>query len=1390
MQYLFDAFISYGRADSLAFGKKLYTRLLEAGFKIWFDQNDIPLGVDFQNQIDDGIEKSHNFLFVIAPHAINSPYCLKEIELAIKRNKRIIPLLHVEQISRETWQQRKPKGTDEEWEAYKAKGRHSSFPNMHPTIGKINWVYFREGIDDFEQSLAGLIALFQRQADYVEQHTRLLEKALRWEKNKKKTSYLLTGEEKQQAQAWLKVRFKDKQPPCIPTDLHCEFITESIKNGDNLMTQVFLSYSNENRATMEKIRNSLRREGITVWTNTTDIQTGEDFEEAINRGIEQTDNLVYLLSPDSLNSIYCQQELDLASSLNKRIIPILVRETDPATVPSALQTLHYIDLTNNVKEEDYLLDESQLLRILEEDAAYYDEHKTLLTKALKWKRQYSNSSILLRGYNLRSAEAWLKVAKGRTQHLPTPLMAEFIEESLRQPPAISLDVFISYSRKDSDFARKLNDELQLQGKTTWFDQESIASGSDFAEEIKQGINTCDNILFILSPHSLNSPYCKDEVEYAASLNKRFVTVLHRQVNPANLLPELAKVQWIDFNQNEGDFNANFKQLVRTIDTDREHLRHHTKWSQRALEWEEEDRSEDLLLRGGELAIAQNWLQETEEKQKKPLPTTKQQEFITTAIELRDLLLKEREENRQLELKQARQIAIGSVAAGIVMASLALFATYQSRQASIGQIKSAIASAKVYLSSEQKLEALVNSLSAAVKLKHMLLPPAPDLRQQVQATLQRTTNEVQEINRLQGHENALVRVSFSPDGEYLATTSEDGTARLWDLQGNQKALFQGHQGKVLGVSFSPDGEYLATTSEDGTARLWDLQGNQKALFQGHDPELPVMSVSFHPKEQSLATASLDGTIRLWDLQGNQQAVFEESDSVMSVSFSPDGQSLAAASFDGTVRLWDLQGNETLLFDEHDNAVMSVSFSPDGQSLATASLDNTARLWDLQGQEIAKFEHDSWVNDVNFTPDGQSLITGSQEGIARLWNLQGEELREFRGNNNKIKVSGVSISPNGQYLATASGDSMAHLWSLQAEEFAHLHERVGHQVFKVSFAAPQGYLATASENSTVLWDLQSKELVKFPFTIDEVVDISFSPDKKYVAIALTDGTVHLWTIQGEEVAVLVGHDDVVLRVQFSPDGEYLATASEDNTARLWDLQGKEIAVFQGHKAGVADLSFSQDGKYLATASGDNTARLWDLKGDVIRVLEGHKNSVTSVSFSPDSQRVVTASADKTARLWDLQGNELLKLPHQDVVKSVSFRPDGKQLVTTSANGLVDFWNLQGEKLISFQADTQSIDRVNFSSDGEYLATVSYSTARIWQLGNFDTLLSRGCTWVKDYLTTNPDGSSSERHMCDGSKKAEGRRQRAEGRRKEEICKVEGYDKSLAGHNIRGEQETEKF
>ena len=85
-----DIFISYGRKESKAFATKLHNKLIEKNSEVWFDQNDIPLGIDFQDQIDDGIIKADNFVFIIAPHSLKSEYCLRELVLALKYNKRII----------------------------------------------------------------------------------------------------------------------------------------------------------------------------------------------------------------------------------------------------------------------------------------------------------------------------------------------------------------------------------------------------------------------------------------------------------------------------------------------------------------------------------------------------------------------------------------------------------------------------------------------------------------------------------------------------------------------------------------------------------------------------------------------------------------------------------------------------------------------------------------------------------------------------------------------------------------------------------------------------------------------------------------------------------------------------------------------------------------------------------------------------------------------------------------------------------------------------------------------------------------------------------------------------------------------------------------------------
>ena len=129
----------------------------------------------------------------------------------------------------------------------------------------------------------------------------------------------------------------------------------------------------------------------------------------------------------------------------------------------------------------------------------------------------------------------------------------------------------------------------------------------------------------------------------------------------------------------------------------------------------------------------------------------------------------------------------------------------------------------------------------------------------------------------GHNESVRSVCFSPTGDTIATASNDGTAKLWDLQGNCLVTFTGHNDSVWSVSFSPAGNTIATASTDGTAKLWDLQGHLLADYSGYKGNLlkgeadfvklksPIFSVCFSRDGKFLITGSQDGKVRFWPIE---------------------------------------------------------------------------------------------------------------------------------------------------------------------------------------------------------------------------------------------------------------------------------------------------------------------------------------------------------------------------------------------------------------------------------------------------------------------------------------------------------------------------------------------
>src|SRR4051812_2076461 len=168
------------------------------------------------------------------------------------------------------------------------------------------------------------------------------------------------------------------------------------------------------------------------------------------------------------------------------------------------------------------------------------------------------------------------------------------------------DVFVSYSRSDAEFVRRLTEALTDRGKEAWVDTAGIPDAEVFPAALRSAIERSDGFVFVLSPDSIASAYCEQEVEHALELNKRIVPLLVRPVSD-EAVPEGVRVRnWIPFIE-PAEFEYGIARVVEALNTDLAWAQEHTRWLLKALEWEAEDRERSFLLRGSELAAAETWL---------------------------------------------------------------------------------------------------------------------------------------------------------------------------------------------------------------------------------------------------------------------------------------------------------------------------------------------------------------------------------------------------------------------------------------------------------------------------------------------------------------------------------------------------------------------------------------------------------------------------------------------------------------------------------------------------------------------------------------------------------------------------------------------------------------
>lgn len=922
------------------------------------------------------------------------------------------------------------------------------------------------------------------------------------------------------------------------------------------------------------------------------------------------------------------------------------------------------------------------------------------------------------------------------------------------------NVFISYSRRNKEFVQELHGALEATGREIWVDWENIPVAVDWWKEIQLGIELADTFVFILSPESVASKVCGQEIEEALLHNKRLVPVVCQDVQPDQVHPELAKLNWI-FLRPQDDFQTGFKGLLEALDQDLDYVRTHTRILVRALEWDRNDRDSSYLLRGADLERANHYL--AQGKDQEPRPTALHHQYVIASAEveaaIRDAELRRQKaaiagQQRWLQLVTA--VSVLAVAMGITSWGLSRQAQYAQKLAEQSQLKALNQSAQALFLSDQRFDALLSATQAG-QLFQSLEPEeqTPELRAQVLSALQQILFWVRERNRLEGHTGTVWQVAFSPDEQKLASVSADGNIRLWGLDGTALEVLERDGDPLLDLDFSPDGDRLVAVDSDGSLHLWHPASAVATSWQAH--QQTTRAVAFAPAGDRIATASEDATIKIWTLEGDLVATLRgDVGGFQALLWSAENQ-IVAGDEQGNIYVWDATGQPLSKFQGSPAALIALALSPDGQTLAAVGVDRQVRLYALADQSLIRAfpAHEGPIYNVQFTPDGKELITVGDDKVVRLWQLDGTSSANLVGHTGLIAA--LAISPDGMTIATSGGDRAIRLWDMQRDN---LNVLLGHQgsVNGVATSPTADLIASAGEDGTIrLWQEDGELRRILTGHTNSVNAVDFSPQGDRLVSASTDGTVRLWQQwQSDQpaVQVLQGHVGTVNNVAFHPDGNLVASVGEDHTLRLWQADGTLVATVEAHRDGAFGVDFSPDGQYIVTTGWDHLTKIWPVSAIATaspRVLRGHQSWVLAAKFSPDGELLATASYDNTVKLWRVSTGERLATleGHEDGVLAVSFTADGQQIVTASNDNSIRIWALSGRLISTLSGHTQGVRDVAVDAQEGYVVSAS-SDGRllVWEregMEDINASLVSSCDWLGDYLAHNSQVDPEIQTLC---------------------------------------------
>lgn len=563
-----------------------------------------------------------------------------------------------------------------------------------------------------------------------------------------------------------------------------------------------------------------------------------------------------------------------------------------------------------------------------------------------------------------------------------------------------------------------------------------------------------------------------------------------------------------------------------------------------------------------------------------------------------------------------------------------------------------------------------------------------------------------------------QIALSPDGVLLAVASPIGIY-LYQVSTLDLSAFLPVDGGAIGISFSPDGEVIATTSSRGTVALRRVaDGTILRTLEG-DTGYPAGTCLFTPDARYLISNSIDGAVRLWRVEdGRLMATFRgdaevgmdymgrERAGTTDLAVSRDAVLLATVDRTVGVRVYDVASGGLLRAIDGS----CVAFSPAAALLAVCLSGNDAlseaiQVWDVNSWSLAETIPISpaKVTSIGFSADGANLILAAETFI-RVIGLESHWATTSIAAASRDWFASASLSADDQFLATLSYNGLVTLHRLGVPE---MQDELPQHVDSVSdlvFSPDETLLASVDEAAVRLWSLADSTLYRvFPFP--EARHVAFSPDGALLAAGSFLSGIRVWRLVDGELVQTLTDVGAVEGLGFSPTGTSLA-ATDGHGLHLWGVPGwGSLAESPGSLLGtiefspagdllalgsyttvhlvtvpalapagtlspasyvVSDIVFTPDGRLLTT--GDFNTQVWNLTDHEQVTAIPRPGSV----ISPRADIFAIGSWDQVQLCTIPQGNCEVELDTAaSPVSAIAFSPSAALMAVAGTNGVVEVW-----------------------------------------------------------------------------------------------------------------------